>query len=347
MDAARHRDDRFPFDSAGLDRLTIHRYDLLLVAREHVIAPADRLPNMLRGAFEMAFRRLVCHDVTLDCPVCPLLGQCPYPAVFRPSPPPGSDRLSKAQDLPRPFVFEPPVTHADRLAAGDELRIGLTVFGTANRWVPYLVVALRALAERGLGPTRGQLFLTRVTALGPSIAHEVFDVGSNVVRPSTDGLRLPNLVALISDSDARRVRVRFLTPTTLKREGRLVERPSFADLVCRIRDRLSSLAAFFGDGPLDMDFAGVGRVAANVCTAECHTEWVRRTRRSSRTGHVHELSGFVGEAVYEGDLGPWMPLLRMGEAVHVGKYAVWGNGRLRLEAVRVDGRPLCQERRSS
>jgi CRISPR/Cas system endoribonuclease Cas6 (RAMP superfamily) len=117
------------------------------------------------------------------------------------------------------------------------------------------------------------------------------------------------------------VRVRFLTPTTLKRDGRLIERPSFADLACRIRDRLSSLAAFFGDGPLEMDFAGVGREAADVRTVECRTAWERRTRRSSRTGDVHELSGFVGEAVYEGALGQWMPLLRMG------RRCTWGSTR--------------------
>lgn len=324
-----HGDERFPFEPAGLDRLPIHRYQLILSAREPVLVSAERLPNALRGAFEMAFRRLVCHDVTLDCPACPLFAECPYPAVFRPAPPPGSDRLSKAQDIPRPFVFEPPDGQAGSLAAGDSLQIGLTVFGRANRLMPYLVVALRALAERGLGPTRGRLRLDSVTAQEASTSHDVFDAASDVIRPSSSPLRLADLMGT-SDSRVQRIRIRFVTPMTLKRDGRLVERPSFADLVCRLRDRLSSLAAFFGDGPLEMDFAAVGRTAATILTVECKTEWMHRTRRSSRTGHVHELSGFVGEAEYEGDLGRWMPLLRLGEAVHVGKYAVWGNGRVEV-----------------
>ena len=324
------RCDDFPFDASGLDRLTIHRYRIELVARERVVAPPHRLPNMLRGAFEIAFRRLVCHDLDLACTVCPLLGTCPYPAVFRPAPPRDSDRLSKAQDLPRPFVFEAPLDGRDVLEAGEALEIGLTVFGSANRWLPYLVVALRAFADRGLGPTRGRLRLVRVTALSVSGRHDVFDATRDVIVPSTEGVRLPQLLRP-GDGEARRVRIRFLTPTTLKRDGKLVERPSFADVTCRLRDRLSSLAAFFGDGALEMDFAGVGRVAASVRTVECQTEWLRRTRRSSRTGDVHELSGFVGEAVYEGELGGWTALLRMGEAVHVGTYAVWGNGRVEME----------------
>jgi hypothetical protein len=36
--------------------------------------------------------------------------------------------------------------------------------------------------------------------------------------------------------------------------------------------------------------------------------------------------------VYEGEVAQWMPLLRLGEALHVGKYAVWGNGQIAVGA---------------
>jgi len=317
-------------DTAGLDRLSIHRYAATLVADDPVVAPRSRLPNMLRGTFEISFRRMVCHDVALDCRACPLAEACPYPAVFRPAPPPGSDRLSRAQDLPRPFVFETAPDGQERFARGEPLEIGLTLFGSANRFLPYFIVALRALADRGLGPTRGRLRLSRVMADTTGGAREVFAESSSLVTPFHQGLRLRDLLHP-EDERARRVRVRFLSPTTLKRDGKLVERPSFADLACRLRDRLSALAAFFGDGPVEMDFAGVAPAASEVRTVECRTAWERRSRRSSRTGDVHETSGFCGEAAYEGELTGWMPLLRLGEAIHVGKYAVWGNGWIAVE----------------
>jgi hypothetical protein len=34
----------------------------------------------------------------------------------------------------------------------------------------------------------------------------------------------------------------------------------------------------------------------------------------------HELSGFIGEAVYEGELEEFLPWLAIGELVHVGKH---------------------------
>ena len=326
-----------PIGASGLDRLSVHRHRVVLRAEERAIVPPTRLPNMLRGAFEIAFRRLVCHDLTLDCRECPLLGQCPYPAVFRPAPPPGAERLSRAQDLPRPFLFEPPLSGGDTLPGGEQMALGLTLIGRTASLLPYFVVALRALADRGLGPTRARLTLVRVTAETAEGPHVVFSEGAPVVSPCAAGLRLPDL-AQDGDAAATRVRVRFLTPTTLRRDGRLIERPAFSDLVCRLRDRVSALAAFFGDGPVDMDFAGVAVAAAEVRTIECRTAWERRTRRSARTGQVHETSGFVGEAVYEGELGRWMPLLRLGEVVHVGKYAVWGNGWVDVDRI-ID--PVC------
>lgn len=80
----------FSLDPAGLDRLTLYPYRVDFVAAEPVHAAPTQLPNMLRGGFEISFRRLVCHDLDLECRACVLVRECPYPSVFRPSPPEGS-----------------------------------------------------------------------------------------------------------------------------------------------------------------------------------------------------------------------------------------------------------------
>src|SRR5207237_4261775 len=87
---------------------------------------------------------------------------------------------------------------------------------------------------------------------------------------------------------------------------------------------------FFGTGPLDGDFAGLGRRAEQVRTVSCDVKWEERFRTSSKTRQRHELSGFVGEAVYEGDLQEFLPWLALGELVHVGKHTAWGNGQIEL-----------------
>ena len=128
-----------------------------------------------------------------------------------------------------------------------------------------------------------------------------------------------------------RVSVRFVTPTELKTEGGLVECPEFGVLVSRIRDRVSSLRERYDDGPLDIDFRAFGERAARVRMTHCDIRRVDVSRRSSRTGQVHSIGGFVGEAEYEGDLAEFVPYLRAAAWTGVGRQTVWGKGALEVD----------------
>jgi len=126
--------------------------------------------------------------------------------------------------------------------------------------------------------------------------------------------------------------IEFLTPTTLKtgstvdREGATVHRPAFHHILKRLRDRISALTTFYGPGPLDLDFKALGEAAEGIETVSDHTQWVDRSRISRHRDIRHDLSGFAGTITFRGDLRPFLPLLRIGEYVHVGKNAVFGNG---------------------
>jgi hypothetical protein len=133
-------------------------------------------------------------------------------------------------------------------------------------------------------------------------------------------------------SAAGDITLEFLTPTTLKagstvdRAGELVRRPAFHHVLKRLRDRINALATFYGDGPLEVDFKALGRAAERVETSADSTRWVDRARISGRRQVEHDLSGFVGSITFHGPLDSFLPWLRIGEYVHVGKNAVFGNG---------------------
>jgi hypothetical protein len=134
-------------------------------------------------------------------------------------------------------------------------------------------------------------------------------------------------LSLVPDSvPVSRVVVRFLTATELKGGGAVVERPEFSVLMGRVRDRLSALRALYGPGPLQLDFREFGERTRRVRLARAHIRRVRITRRSSRTGSIHPIGGFLGEAEYEGDLTEFMPYLRAAQWTGVGRQTVWGNG---------------------
>ncbi len=131
-----------------------------------------------------------------------------------------------------------------------------------------------------------------------------------------------------------RVIVRFVTPTEIKSDTPFDIQPGFESLVSRLRDRISTLRTLYGEGPLDIDFRGMAARAAAVSLVKSDLHHVEVERRSSRTGQRHSLGGFVGSVVYEGDLREFVPYLKIGEAVGVGRQTPWGKGELSVSMER-------------
>src|ERR1035438_6247290 len=78
---------------------------LRIIPQQMLRLPSENKGNTLRGAFGVAFRRLVCIPQCRSAQECPLEEGCPYKTVFEPSPPSNAKRLSLNRDAPRPFIF--------------------------------------------------------------------------------------------------------------------------------------------------------------------------------------------------------------------------------------------------
>ncbi len=220
------------------------------------------------------------------------LGSAP---MFEPASEQGPSGL---MDLPRPFVFR--ASHLDgcTIAPGETFHFDFHWFDLRR---PALDTAIRAFAELALEA-------------------DLIDVsgGDAPIELSLDPAIHP----------VNRLTIRFETPTELKSGGQTVEQPEFGVLAARIRDRISTLRALYDDGPLTIDFREFGERAARVHMTRCDIQRVETSRRSGRTGQVHSLGGFVGEADYEGDLTEFVPYLRAAHWTGVGRQTAWGKGAL-------------------
>jgi CRISPR-associated endoribonuclease Cas6 len=132
-----------------------------------------------------------------------------------------------------------------------------------------------------------------------------------------------------ANSRCEKLRVRFLTPTELKG----CETPEFGPLLARIRDRMSTLRALYGDGPLQLDFREFGERASAVRMTKCELEVVEQHRVSRGTGQRHSLGGFVGLAEYEGAIAEFLPYLEAARWTGVGRQTVWGKGEVDVEVL--------------
>lgn len=310
-------------------QFTFHRLRFHFEATQQIFFPAGKPANVLRGALGLLFRRVACVPECESALRCPLEQECPYARVFEPRP----DRMpSGFADAPRPFVFRAAHLDGRLVHPHSRFHFDLNLFEEIPVSIPYFVLAFQRLALDGVGPRRGKAVLTRVELLD-------YDGASQGIL--FDGVRLrevlhPIVIDLGQAGAAEHLTLRFLTPTELKAGKGLAERPEFGLLMARIRDRLSNLRALYGSGPLDLDFRDFASQAAQVQMTHCEIRHVEIERTSQRTGQTHPLGGFVGWARYQGDLGAFLPFLRVACATGVGRQTVWGKGEMEIENLPLD-----------
>jgi len=316
---------------AGALTFEFYRFRFQFRSAGKLYFPPYKSGNIVRGAFGRIFRNLVCLPSCVDAMTCDVRASCPYARVFEPQAARGEGPSGLA-DWPRPFVFRAARLDGRIIPEGEPFHFDVNIFDVRDPALRYFVLAFAQLARDGLGPGRGLAELNAVDQLdltGATVSR-VFD-GEKFLMSS---LPTPTSVDLSeTGSEQVRIRVRFVTPTELKTEHRVAEHPQFGILCGRLRDRISALRALYGAGPLEIDFRAMGERARLVQMTRCELKWTDVDRLSSRTGQRHPLGGFVGEADYEGHLGEFMPYLRLGAWVGVGRQTVWGKGEISLEAL--------------
>ncbi len=282
-----------------------YSFRFLFSALDPIVFPAGQPGNILRGAFGNVFRGIACAPACPGTRQCPIRESCAYARIFEPA----STRRgpSGLRDHPRPFVFRAAYLDGRTIQPDERFWFDVNLFETRNPPLEPFTQAFAQLAKDGLGPLQGRADLVSVEQRPVSISLDAGPV------------------------EARTLHVEFVTPTELKSGDRLVARPEFDVLFARARDRVGTLRTLYGAGPPEIDFRAMGERAARVRMTRCELRQVDTARRSSRTGQVHGIGGFVGSVEYEGPVGEFVPFLDAAQWTGVGRHCVWGKGELRLE----------------
>ncbi len=124
----------------------------------------------------------------------------------------------------------------------------------------------------------------------------------------------------------------FLTPLHIRDRGRTVLGDlSFSVLIKSLVRRLRDLKrAFESDtdmGKTDREFF---EMAEAVKVTGNSLYWSRRKRYSYRQKQDVFLNGFKGDISFSGPFHPFIPLLKAGEIIHVGKDTSCGGGRIKI-----------------
>lgn len=90
------------------------------------------------------------------------------------------------------------------------------------------------------------------------------------------------------------------------------------------------LSCFHGEGEPGLDHRQIIERARQVKVEDSQLDWEDWERYSGRQKVRMKLGGFRGRIAFQGHWGGLLPLLRLGELIHVGTGSSFGLGRYRI-----------------
>lgn len=239
---------------------------------------------------------------------------------------------------PPAFVLWDQQDRRTAVRAGDPFSFELTLIGDAAiRQFPAFIAAFLVAAEQGIGQPRLRGRVQRVDLLTgvegvarPLLAGRAWqgDPADDAFVQYVDAQAWSMQAAPATAAPVTRLHLRFLAPVKVELRGETVRAPGFTPWARALVRRLRILSQAHGAGEWPQAEYGPLLDLADAVRLEHHeTTWLTGSRHSQR-GDM-PLEGFVGQAWYTApaDLRPLLPALWLGQWVHVGKAAVWGNGR--------------------
>lgn len=254
------------------------------------------LPPVIRGALGEALLSQRCKTDSTSCWICEEIPYCALSCLFS----------EETQDEgPAPFVINAPSRQSPVIDAGTIVSFRVSLFGQSRDVFPALFRALEQAAARGL--QRGQIpchFL---------YAKEIYE-----------GTLTPII------ENASTVTLQFLTPVHIKaQDGILGEGElDFLSLWRRLKGRLKAIGGFHCS--LQPDDCSFPSLPKNIAVVSDNLRWTSLEHYSSRQRQRNSLSGLMGTITFAGELGPYLPYLRLGEITHIGSGCVYGLGKYRL-----------------
>lgn len=305
--------------------VSITRFVFSLPARPDL---GDWAGARLRGVLGKALRRIACATHARTCHACPVRDICAYAYCFETRAAEDGKFHSGGQDVPRPYILRRPSWEPER----GLLRFDLVLVGRAVEMFTYFALAIKDWEQPHMGPDHSAGVLEAITQRHPfsGECHPVYTRAEEVLFPLRLHLSPTDIEQAAAGID-RRVAIRFLTPTRLKHRGREVtQAPPFHTLIAALCRRFEALEQAHDLPRIIADPRGLIGQSDGVRLAGWEGHREARERYSYRQKQRMHVEGIVGEAVYEGDLRPFGPALKLGELVHVGKGAVFGLGEMEV-----------------
>jgi hypothetical protein len=285
---------------------------------------------LLRSAFGRALRLQSCeHARDARCETCNQAQDCAFAALFAPRALSPRSSLDSSSDA-APYVLHVPLADRARFGQDDLFVFEMALYGRALKHLETIVRSVERAALDGLGKMRHVFGVVRVDDGWEQRPRQVYS--TNIASELASAIRTiePDDLLRANSEPVERIRLELVTPMRIKMGGRLLRSLTLHELVRALIRRLDEVWPSAITEGLIGDMSAMVKAANKAETVEDDTRWLDIDRYSARQQTEMKFGGLVGDVAYGGDLTSLLPLVALGQLLHVGKNTTFGFGRIEI-----------------
>jgi len=302
---------------------------------------------IIRNHFGFALKKVSCELLLDDvdpqkalCNNCPAVEFCPFVYVFE-SP---QEYLSKINPPPPNFVLSTPISLKTIFRESDTFEFGFTLLGKSYQFILPVMEGARRIGKTGFKNAKStdSLMLNKVYLENPYNGERqayfsrrlgiFFEIDKFEVKEAEE--KISRLIS--SDT----LTIKFVSPLEFTLDKQKNPELTFANLI-RLIIRRANLLAIYNEEennqakkPL-MSIYDTKKLiddAKNIETAEYNIYSFMSEYKylSKSSGEIVKLDGIIGQVTYKGDFTEFVPLLLLGEQLHIGKHTSYGFGEYKI-----------------
>ena len=254
------------------------------------------LGSMLRGAFGVSLKKVVCINPSYKCEGCFATENCLFYDFY------------EKKNVFHPFRF-------DTDLGQENFNFTFYLFEEATNKLPYVLSAFHKMfTEQGIGVNREKMDIKKIICNGKTVYEEgKFDLSNVFEEEFEEGRYTPD------------IRLSFKTPLRIKYQNKLLrKKPEFRFLIQSIYNRYRELKGLSRERlPFE---PSCKEIRADVRFRDI-------TRYSNRQKTKMQIGGIVGEIEYEDVDRESFKLLKLAKIIGVGKQTVFGLGKIEVQEI--------------
>ena len=290
--------------------------------------------SSFRGAFGHCLRKLCCVTKINDCFTCNLKFNCLYSLVMESPINETHPYHRKYRKTPHPYLIIPPLNLKTYFKPEEKFTFQLILIGSISNYLPYFLYTLLEIGKNGIGKDRGKFDTLSISSLdiqgNSTLIYDKENQNLNKIGFKIDFPAIEkSFEKQLKKDHIRELTLSFLTPLRIIHKGKLLKELPFKIFLERLLERALLLSHFYCDSELP-DFQTLFYDSINVNILKSSLIWFDWQRYSFRQKRKMKFGGLLGNITYRGNLNKYLPLIKLGEYIHIGKAVTFGLGKYKI-----------------